>query len=142
MIRIYLHTCTSVIIHGQGFCSTFSFIIATPLTYKKISAIRDQPLVHISHELRSKYRILQLTDWVHVSPIRLLLWMLKGISIDFTCAGEQKSCPNSLCKTQHIESAHYICLVKPSLRISKYKSAHCLNGSISSRKIIRSVRDF
>ena len=39
--NIYLHTCTSVIIHGQGFCSTLSFIIATPLTYKKITAISD-----------------------------------------------------------------------------------------------------
>lgn len=36
--------------------------------------------------------------------------MLKRITINFTCASQQKPCTNSLRQTQHIQSSHDICL--------------------------------
>jgi hypothetical protein len=46
--------------------------------------------------------------------------MLKGITINFTCASQQKPCTNSLCQTQHIQSSHDICLVQ-SVKKSKFE---------------------
>lgn len=43
-------------------------------------------------------------------PISLLLWMLKWITINFTCASQQEPCTNPLCQTQHIQGSHDICL--------------------------------
>jgi hypothetical protein len=46
-----------------------------------------------------------------MAPVSLLLWMLKWITINFTCASQQEPCTNPLCQTQHIQGSHDICLV-------------------------------
>lgn len=79
---------------------------------------------------------LKLTYWVNISPISLLLGMLKWISINLTCTSKQEPCTDPLCKSQHVKSTHNICLVTIAVKVLKaHFKIHKSNQSIITQNL-------